>query len=237
MLHGPDFGDLRLTDAKNLLRQSGHPVAECAGVPDAEYLQSIIDGLCELSSRDPLTGLANLRQFRAVLEQELDRVARTGTPMSLLMIDGDHFKSVNDTYGHPAGDLVLQSIASCLRENMRPMDTPARYGGEEFAIILPNCLPTHARRVAERIRRQIAETRVVLADKQFVQVTVSVGGACVAPCQQSDPATLVANADRQLYLAKRGGRNRVSIDDMNETGVSGMERAALFTAGAQAINE
>ena len=220
-----------------LLRRAGYPVPESTVAPGVEYVQMIIDGLCEISSRDALTGLANLRQFRAVLEQELDRVARTAAPMSLLLIDGDHFKSVNDTYGHPAGDLVLQAIAGELRRNMRPMDTSARYGGEEFAIILPNCLPAHAWRVAERIRSQIAQTPVPLADGRSVRVTVSVGIACVAPSRQSDAAQLVASADRQLYLAKNGGRNRVSIDAATDSGVGAAERAALFAQVAMAPDE
>jgi diguanylate cyclase (GGDEF)-like protein len=232
-----EFCGLRLMEAKMLLRRAGYPVPESAAAPGVEDLQMIIDGLCEISSRDALTGLANVRQFRAVLEQELDRIARTAAPMSLLLIDGDRFKSVNDTYGHPAGDSVLQAIARELRDNMRPMDTPARYGGEEFAIILPNCLPAHAWRVAERIRSRIAQTPVPLADGRSVHVTVSVGIACVAPCQQADAARLVASADRQLYLAKSGGRNRVSIDAVAESGVSATERTALFAEDAMTANE
>jgi diguanylate cyclase (GGDEF)-like protein len=223
-----EFDGLRLMEAKMLLRRAGYPVPESAGAPGVADLQTIIDGLCEISSRDALTGLANLRQFRAVLEQELDRIARTAAPMSLLMIDCDHFKAVNDTYGHPAGDSVLQAIARELRDTMRPMDTPARYGGEEFAIILPNCLPAHAWRVAERIRGRLAQTSVPLADGRSVRVTISIGIACVASCQQADAAQVVASADRQLYLAKSGGRNRVSIDAAAESGVSATERAALF---------
>ena len=220
-----------------LLRRAGYPVPDSTAAPGVEYLQMIVDGLCEISSRDALTGLANVRQFRAVLEQELDRIARTAAPMSLLLIDCDHFKAVNDTYGHPAGDLVLQAIARELRDTMRPMDTPARYGGEEFAIVLPNCLPAHAWRVAERIRGRIAQTAVPLSDGRSVRITVSVGIACVAPCQQTDAAQLVATADRQLYLAKHEGRNRVSIDAAAESGVSATERAALFPQEAMTADE
>ena len=214
-----------------LLQRAGFPVPCCDAEPDIEQLQSIIDGLCALSSHDALTGLANLRQFRVVIEQELDRVARTGAPMALLMIDVDHFKRVNDTYGHPAGDRVLREIAQHLQKNMRPMDTPARYGGEEFSIILPNCLPAHARRAAERIRTEIAESPVTLADDRTVHVTVSIGIACIAPCQQADPAALVASADHQLYRAKRAGRNRVAIEIGSDPGVSGLEKDALFLEG------
>ncbi len=221
-------GDLRLNDAKMLLRQAGYAVADHDAEADAAHLQAIIDGLCEISSSDALTGLANLRQFRALLEQELDRVARTGAPMSLLLIDCDHFKSVNDTYGHPVGDLVLQSIAHRLREDMRPMDTPCRYGGEEFSLILPNCTPVHAERVAGRIRGSIEQNPLTLTDGRSLRVTVSIGVACVAPWQKLERDVLMETADRQLYRAKTGGRNRVAIDAPAEQGVSAPERSALF---------
>lgn len=211
-----------------LLRQAGYAVAEHDVEADAAHLQAIIDGLCEISSRDALTGLANLRQFRLVLEQELDRVARTGAPMSLLLIDCDHFKLVNDTYGHPVGDLVLQSIARRLREDMRPMDTPCRYGGEEFSLILPNCTPVHAGRVAGRIRGSIEESPLTLADGRSFRVTVSIGVACVAPWQKLQRDVLMETADRQLYRAKTGGRNCVAIDAPAAEGVSEPERSALF---------
>jgi two-component system cell cycle response regulator len=232
-----DISGLRLTDAKTLLRQSGHPVPESDALPEVQYLQAIIDGLCEISSRDPLTALANLRHFHAALEQELNRVARSGSPMSLLLIDGDHFKAVNDTYGHPAGDRVLQAIAHHLQANMRPMDTPARYGGEEFTAILPNCLPAHAWRAAERIRSQIAQTPVTLADGRSLCVTVSIGVACIGPWQQANAAELVASADRQLYLAKNGGRNRIAMDAAAESAVTDTERSALFLDEMQAPYE
>jgi len=221
-------GDLRLNDARMLLRQAGYAVADHEAEADAAHLQAIIDGLCEISSSDALTGLANLRQFRALLEQELDRVARTGAPMSLLLIDCDHFKSVNDTYGHPVGDLVLQSIAHRLREDMRPMDTPCRYGGEEFSLILPNCTPVHAERVAGRIRGSIEQNPLTLADGRSLRVTVSIGVACVAPWRKLERDVLMETADRQLYRAKTGGRNRVAIDAPAEQGVSAPERSALL---------
>lgn len=188
--------------------------------------------LCELSSRDALTGLANVRQFRTILSQEIDRVARTGTPMVLLLIDADHFKSVNDTYGHQAGDQVLRSLALRLADGLRPMDLPVRYGGEEFAVILPNCLPIHGRRVAERIRRRVAETSIDLPDGRAIGVTVSIGGISLSGWQKSGTDELIYKADRQLYCAKTDGRNRVCMEVKPESGVSTDERRALLIPGS-----
>ena len=103
---------------------------------DPAALQAVIDALCTLSSRDALTGLANRRQFETAIAREVDRVARAGEPALVLMIDIDHFKQVNDTHGHAAGDEVLKAVARALADGIRPMDTLARYGGEEFAMIL-----------------------------------------------------------------------------------------------------
>ncbi|HEY5284666.1 MAG TPA: GGDEF domain-containing protein, partial [Polyangia bacterium] len=118
-----------------LLVQSGR---ELPGRDDPAWLQAVLDALCDISSRDALTGLANRRQFELALAREIDRVARSGEPALLLMVDIDHFKRVNDLHGHLVGDRVIQAVASRLTECVRPMDTVARYGGEEFAIILPN---------------------------------------------------------------------------------------------------
>ncbi|HEX7441395.1 MAG TPA: GGDEF domain-containing protein, partial [Caldimonas sp.] len=131
-----------------MLAQSGHRLPDLQETGKAIWLQAVIDGLCELSSRDPLTGLANRRHFELMLASEVDRVARAGEPALVLMIDIDHFKKVNDAHGHPAGDEVLRAVANALHECIRPMDTVARFGGEEFSMILPNCGPSFAQAVA-----------------------------------------------------------------------------------------
>ena len=143
---------LNLDAALQLLEQSGHRLPDLREAGKALWLQAVIDGLCELSSRDPLTGLANRRHFELMLAGEVDRVARAGEPALVLLIDIDHFKKVNDAHGHPAGDEVLKHVAHTLQDCIRPMDTVARFGGEEFAMILPNCPPSFAQAVAERIR-------------------------------------------------------------------------------------
>ena len=231
------FGDLRLSDALRLLSQTGQLRLEGADAPDARLVQSIIDGLCELSSLDALTGLANVRQFRMALDQELDRVSRGGSAMALMMIDADRFKSVNDTYGHVAGDIVLQAIAQGLREKMRPMDTLARYGGEEFAAILPNCLAQHASRAAERFRSYVEAQQIDLPDGQTVRVTVSVGVVSVSAWSKADAKSLITAADRQLYAAKSSGRNRVVMDPASATGVSASEKSALLSGTKQAKDD
>ena len=137
--HLVDLRDLRLDTAHALVSQvnGGGPATASDYAHPRQYLQGLIDGLCELSLKDPLTGLANRRHFRAVLEREIDRVTRSGEAALLLMLDIDHFKKVNDVHGHSAGDLVLQSVARTLSACVRPMDTLARYGGEEFAVCFP----------------------------------------------------------------------------------------------------
>lgn len=213
-----------------LLRHAGHgaATATAASTVDTALLQSVIDGLCELSSRDGLTGLANLRQFRLVLDRELDRVARTGEPLSLLLLDIDHFKAVNDRHGHPAGDRVLKTLANLLEASVRPMDTVARIGGEEFAVILPSSQPQQACRVAGRLRAAVEHTQVFLEDGTPLPVTVCCGVAAVAPWAGVMPAALIAAADRALYAAKQAGRNCVRLADAPKPAITPDERAALL---------
>ncbi len=194
----------------------------------ALYLQSLIDGLCELSLKDPLTGLANRRHFRTVLEREIDRVTRSGESALLLMLDIDNFKRVNDTYGHMAGDLVLQSVARTLDACVRPMDTLARYGGEEFAVVLPACHAGFGTAVAERIRQAVESTPISISPTVELQITISIGGAFALQWIRSTTLLWTERADGQLYKAKMGGRNRVSIEDQPDSTVTAEEKSLLF---------
>ena len=220
--------DLRLDTAHALVSQTrGHSALPSPNQP-VPYLQGLIDGLCELSLKDPLTGLANRRHFRAVLEREIDRVTRAGEAALLLMMDIDHFKRVNDTYGHSAGDLVLQSVAQTLSACIRPMDTLARYGGEEFAIVLPACQAAFGKLVAERIRRAVANHPIRISPTEELQITVSVGGAYAQQWIRSTTLLWTDRADHQLYMAKSSGRNCVCIEEPPDSTVSAEEKSLLF---------
>ena len=219
---------LSLHGALQLLQQSGHALPARQGGADAAWLQAVIDGLCELSSRDPLTGLANRRQFELQLASEIDRVARAGEPALVLMIDIDHFKRVNDAHGHQAGDLVLKAVASGLAECIRPMDTVARFGGEEFAMILPNCPPSFGQAVAERIRTHVSDAVIAIGGGQKVGVTISIGGAFAPQWVRSSALLWVERADQQLYRAKSEGRNRACLEQPTVSLVSAEEKGLLF---------
>lgn len=222
-----DLNALRLDDARALLEHGGTALPSPSDGA-APYLQQIIDGLCELSLRDPLTGLANRRHFRAVLTREIEIVARSGNSALLLMLDIDHFKQVNDTHGHLAGDKVLQTVARCISGCVRPQDTVARYGGEEFAIVMPDCQAAYGETVAERIRQSVAALTIPVSPVVSLQITTSVGGAFAPVWVRSTADLWIERADTQLYLAKAQGRNRVCIDHQQVISVSAEEKSLLF---------
>ncbi len=171
--------------------------------------------LSEVSSRDALTGLYNRWFVVEKIESEMNRALRHGSPMSLLMLDIDHFKRVNDTWGHGAGDQVLQAIGKLLRDSCRVYDVPGRYGGEEFCIVLPETKPGSTTVVAERIRHRLESTALPCGDTS-IAVTASIGIAGVDAGEGNEllsPAALIERADRALYSAKNRGRNRVEMWD------------------------
>ncbi len=223
-----ELKELRLDDARSLLDRGLALALPPANEFPTEYLQGVIDGLCELSLKDPLTGLGNRRHFKNVMERTIDVVARSGDPALLLMIDIDHFKKVNDTYGHHAGDQVLQAVGKALAKCVRPMDTVARYGGEEFAAILPNCHAYFGEAVAERIRQTMEEMTVDVAPGVSIGITVSIGGAYAPEWVRSTTSLWTERADMQLYRAKSEGRNCVFLDQQPEIFVSAEEKNMLF---------
>lgn len=162
-----------------------------------------------LAQTDMLTGLANRRHFMTLAEQELARAVRYGGKLSVLMMDIDHFKNVNDTYGHNVGDLVIQKLGQLCQETLRQnIDLAGRIGGEEFAIILPETDSQQAIDAAERLRQVIAQAEVPVEQGEPCHFTVSVGVASLA-VQKTNLDTLLACADQSLYEAKSQGRNRV----------------------------
>jgi len=167
------------------------------------------ENLAELSSIDWLTGVKNRRYFDEVIREEFSRSNRIGYPISLLMIDIDHFKQVNDTYGHLAGDSCLESLASVLQKSLnRVTDTLARYGGEEFCILLPGIDDEESMRFAEQLRSEVLES-VTWHLQTPITLTISIGGATAGVEHLFKPTELIAHADEALYEAKKRGRNRV----------------------------
>lgn len=167
------------------------------------------------ANTDHMTGASNRRHFMNLFSQEMTRVRRTGQCLSLLMLDIDHFKKVNDAYGHPTGDEVIRKVADMCRLGSREIDVVARLGREEFAVLLPGTDEQGATAMAERIRTLIEDTAVQTPDNSSLHFTVSVGGAKLA-FEEWDEGALLARADAALYQAKMAGRNRVAYIPHNE---------------------
>ncbi len=163
----------------------------------------------KLATTDGLTELNNHRHFQELLSKEIERTRRYGSSVALLLMDIDHFKSFNDTYGHPVGDLVLKEISKCIRKSLRTNDIAARYGGEEFTVIVPESNEQGALIIAERIRSTI-ENHVIDSNGRQLRVTVSIGIAAFPSLAANQPQ-LIDSADKALYHSKEHGRNRVTI--------------------------
>ena len=179
-------------------------------------LHSLTDDLRRRSSEmeqaaltDGLTGLNNRRYFDEALGQYLDEFARVGRPVGLLILDLDHFKAINDTYGHDVGDDVLRSVSRCLLDFTRHHDFVARFGGEEFAVIVPNMNRGALSAFADRLR-QAVERLAVDAGNVRLRITMSVGVAVADGSDRADAAAMMKRADVHLYNAKQAGRNRIS---------------------------
>jgi diguanylate cyclase (GGDEF)-like protein len=169
-------------------------------------IESTRAALHRLATRDALTQLYNRGYFTERLEAEAVRALRTGQAMALLMIDADEFKSINDRYGHPVGDRVLQQIAQACQSSLRPYDLLARFGGEEFVVLLPETTLSQACEVAERVIAAVASVEPETMSVEPLRVTVSVGVA-VLSSTDSGGSALLQRADAALYQAKRNGRN------------------------------
>ena len=166
-----------------------------------------------MSRTDPLTGLFNRRSILTQLRREQDRSVQQGLPMAVVMLDLDHFKQINDTWGHEAGDYVLIAAADVLQKAVRQNDRVGRYGGEEFLLVLPGADAEGARRLAERCRQQLDTLEVLLSDGRRVRVSASMGLYCNEKDRAANVDAMLRRADKALYAAKQAGRNRVVVAD------------------------
>jgi len=180
----------------------------------AVELRNANEKLEQLAFRDSLTNLFNHRYFQEILAKELARSKRYNSPLSLIMFDIDHFKKVNDTYGHPAGDKVLLNLANNISTAVRPSDIISRYGGEEFIVILPETPAAGMRVFAERLRRSVASLPTQIG-KETVYVTISCGGVSISPESKATQQELIDAADQGLYTSKKNGRNQVTVIQIN----------------------
>jgi diguanylate cyclase (GGDEF)-like protein len=162
-----------------------------------------------LAMQDELTGLTNRRSILDALEQQLAMARRSGQPLSLLMLDLDHFKRVNDSFGHLAGDAVLRQVAAGIASRLRTQDIAGRYGGEEFLVILPGTTADGAVQLAEELRTSIAAERIEIGEGHRVTITISIGVCGGIPTADQRVEDLIDAADRALYRAKENGRDRV----------------------------
>lgn len=204
--------------------------AKCPISDELVKLQQQVDELTQQTRTDNLTGLFNQRHLLTTLQHEIERTKRSELATSLILLDIDHFKRVNDTYGHVDGDKALIHIANILRKTVRMLDIPCRYGGEEFAVVLPSTPILIAKQVAERVRQAIAETPVSL-EHTHLPITASLGVDTYLFRHRDTPEEFIARTDTQLYAAKHAGRNNVCSAVHTASGkaqVSDDERNALF---------
>ena len=193
---------------------------QAVSIDGIEYLEGIVldinqrklmeQELERLATHDPLTGLFNRRQLERQLNDEMARSERYQRPLSLLWLDVDHFKSINDRYGHLAGDQVLRELSRVLQSSVRSVDYVARYGGEELVIILPEVDESEAREMAERLRHKVEAHRIAIPSGKLVKITVSMGVATY-PAHAGELSEVIRKADEAMYQAKRLGRNRVVV--------------------------
>ena len=196
--------------AQPVLDRQGEIVRIVGTIQDITDRKQLEERLRFLSVHDPLTGLYNRRALEYQMAGELSRQSRYGRGLSVFMLDLDHFKSINDSYGHESGDVVLKELASIIKNTVRKSDYVARYGGEEFVIVLPETTIEKAADLAERVRKKIAGQPITLPDEIELQVTASIGVAAVRESTDSWES-VIGLADKAMYEAKHAGRNRCEL--------------------------
>ena len=207
------------------------PVGEskCEYLDEVAKLRKEVEVLSTLVRTDSLTGLFNFGHFAQALELEMERTRRSGQPTVLIMMDLDHFKMINDTWGHEVGNKILINTASIIRRTVRKLDIPCRYGGEEFAIILPDTPFPAGIQFAQRLRAMIA-TAVVQVEEESIKATCSFGVDAFTTKNKGDQKKFIAQVDSFLYESKEKGRDQVrhGITDYAEERVSSEEKDALL---------
>lgn len=212
-LDNTELGSIKLSRKERFMEEEMAIVERLAGtlvfpLNNAKLYRTALQS----ALRDELTGLGNKRALHADLHREADRALRHNTPLSAIVIDADHFKDINDTYGHLAGDQILKSLAKILKNGARRSDLCFRFGGEEFLVLLDNTDQAHAKKVAERLRSAI-EKQNFYVGAQRIPVTVSLGCSTYQPGEQLE--SFIAKADKALYKAKEAGRNQtIAFDDI-----------------------
>lgn len=216
-LKGGDIGGIvsRLVDETHRMASLNREMQahlKAAG-SEIDTLRRSLGEAREQAETDGLTGIANRKRFDYTMRGATKAATSDGEPLTLLMVDIDHFKRFNDTHGHQLGDQVLRLVARTLTDCVRQGDLPARYGGEEFAVVLPRTTLSAGRPIAERIRTTLAARKIVRRNtgEELGGITISIGAALFRPGEA--PAALIARADSALYAAKRQGRNRLVVED------------------------
>ena len=208
-------------------------VEHCSLIEEIAMLRERCRKLEELSFVDALTGLYNFRHMQRALEIEMERTRRTKLPTGLVMIDLDHFKSVNNLHGHECGNAVLVRFGKILKDSVRVIDVPCRYGGEEFAVILPGASLRQSTLIAERLRETTRSNPVTFGD-QIVKITASFGVAVFRFSDESTVGAFLDKADKLLYEAKNSGRDRICAEKPDAVyipdEVTVGEKAALFSS-------
>jgi diguanylate cyclase len=196
-------------DGENIPPERYHDFTESVGIFKMDARALLTEAREILRHTDPLTGVANRFAMLPRIEQERQRIRRSDEKCSVSMVDIDKFKRVNDTYGHHAGDKVLQGIARYLMENLRRYDQVCRYGGEEFLVMLPNTAPDEAKRVLDRLRRGLVREDMAIGGGEAIHISASFGIAALIP--RLSVFTAIDRADKAMYTAKKAGRNQVCV--------------------------